>query len=113
MRFAVGKFMLPRAPALEGRGGVTALAAPPKLTGVYVILLMARNALLRKLHFRRRLAMAIHTFELGVCSEQSKTSLLEMIVLPQCPTVGIVATVAFFTQSALMHVVLLVAVDAA
>ena len=57
--------------------------------------------------------MAVHTLELCVGTKQSKASLLEMIVLPQCPTIGIVATVAFFTQSPLMDVVLSVAIDAA
>ena len=57
--------------------------------------------------------MAVHTLELCVGTKQPKTGLLEMIVLPQCPTIGIVATVAFFTQSPLMDVVLSVAVHAA
>ena len=57
--------------------------------------------------------MAVGALELGVGTKQSKACLLEMIVLPQCPTVGAVATVALFAQSPLMHVVLLVAIDAA
>ena len=104
---------LPCTSALERHRGMTALAAPPELTVMHVVLLMAGNALRRKLHFCRRLAMAVGTLQLGVSTKQSKASLFEMIVLPQCPTIGAMATVALFAQSPLMHVVLPVAVDAA
>ena len=56
--------------------------------------------------------MAVGTLELGVRTKQPKASLLEMIVFPECPTVGAVATVAFFAQSAFVHVVTFVAIDA-
>ena len=86
---------------------------PSKLPVVHVIFSMAGDALRRKLHFCRGLAMAVGTLELGVGTKQTKACLLEMIVLPQCPTVGVVATVAFLTQSPLVHVVPLMAIDAA
>ncbi len=92
---------------------MTAFATPSELPVVHVIFLMAGDALPRKLHFCRGLAMAVGTLEFGMGTEQSKACLLEMIVLPQCPTVGVVATVAFLTQSPLMHVVPLMAIDAA
>lgn len=92
---------------------MTAFTTSSKLPVVHVIFLMTGDALRRKLHFCGGLAMAVGTLELGVGTKQSKAGLLEMIVLPQCPTVGAVATVAFRTQSPFVHVVLLVAIDTA
>ena len=103
---------LPRTPALKRLRRMTAFTTSSKLPVVHVILLMTRDALRRKLHFRCGLAMAVGTLELRVGTKQSKAGLLEMIVLPQCPTVGAVATVAFRTQSPFVHVVVLMAIDA-
>jgi len=91
---------------------MAALALPPKLSRMDVIFLMARNAVLGKLRLSSRLAMAIDTFVPTMRSRQCKPSLLQMIKGPQCPSIGSVASVAICTQSALMDVVLLVAVDA-
>ena len=104
--------MLPRPPALKSRGGVTAIAVASELTGMHVVLLVARNAVPGKLDLRRGLPVTVRALELAVRAKQTKSSLLEVVVLPQCPTVGIVATVALFTQSALVHVVLAVAIHA-
>ena len=72
-----------------------------------------RKCIPGQLHLGGRLAMTVGTLQLGVRTEQSKTSLLEMIVLPQCPTVGAMATVALFAQSPFVDVVPLMAIDAA
>jgi hypothetical protein len=91
---------------------MAALALPSELARMNVILLMARYAVLGKLHLASRLAMAINTLVLTMRPRQCKPSLLKMIEGPQCPAIGAVASVAICTQSALMDVVFLMTVDA-
>src|SRR4051812_36709806 len=79
---------------------------------MYIIFLMTGDAIRRQFHFRRRLAMTIGALEFCMGTKQSEASLLEVVVFPQCPTVGVVTTVAFSTQSALVYVVLLMAIEA-
>lgn len=56
--------------------------------------------------------MAIDALVLAMRPRQREPSFLQMIESPQCPTVGVVTSVAICTQSAFVDVVLLVAVDA-
>ena len=74
--------ILPGAAALEGHCAMAALALPSELARVDIILLMTRHAVLRKLDFGRRLAMAVGALDFSVRASEAEACLLKMIEYP-------------------------------
>src|ERR1700722_16540734 len=93
-------------------GRVAAVALRTVLSEGPVILVMTAAALLRHLHRPWRLTLAIRAPQLGVRPEKRKVSLLGVVEHPQRPAVRGVAGLAFFAETALVHVILRVAIDA-
>jgi hypothetical protein len=83
---------------------MASLALPAEVAEVSVIILMAGDAVLRKLHDIRGLAMATRTVELPVCTGQAETRLLAVVELPDSPAIRRVATGALLAQAAFVHV---------
>lgn len=79
--------MLLQTGALEGDGGMAALALPPVLPQVHVILLVTGEAARVELHLVRRLLVAALAGELAVRSGERESGLLAMIEFPQPPAV--------------------------
>src|ERR1700730_19227719 len=73
---------------------------------------MTRQTILLELHFIRWLAVARLAGELAVRTAQGKSGLFAVIELPHFPAVRGVASSAVLAEVALVHVVLLVTVDA-
>ena len=92
---------------------MAALALPPVLTQVHVILLMTGEAARIELHLVRRLLVAAFAGELAVRSGESESSLPAVIEFPQPPAIRRVAFRAVRSEAAVMYVVALVAVVAA
>jgi len=91
---------------------MTAIALDAVLTQVSVVLAVAGTALLGHLYGARRFAMAFGALQLCVRPQQGEVCILRMIESPQRPTVRRMAACAFRAQSALVHVVLAMAIDA-
>lgn len=91
---------------------MTAIALGPVLTQVPVVLAVAGAALLGHLYRARRFAMAPGALQLCVGTQQGKVRILRMIEGPQRPTVRRMTALAFRAQSALVHVVLAMAIGA-
>lgn len=82
------------------------------LTEMPVILVVTAPALRRHLDRARRLVMALGALQLGVRTQQGEMSLFRVIENPQRPAVGRVTGLAFLAESAFVHVVVRMAVDA-
>src|SRR5215472_4880417 len=91
---------------------MAAVAQPSVRPQMYVILFMARQAILLELLFVWRAAMAGLTSELAVRSAQRKSGLLTVIELPELPAVRRMAPRAVLAEVALVDVIFLMAVDA-
>src|SRR5207253_1901765 len=79
---------------------------------MHVVFLVTRQAVLLELHLIRWAAVARLAGELAVRAAERKAGLLAMIELPQLPAVLRMAALAVLAEIALVHVILLVAVDA-
>ena len=93
---------------------MAAIAALTVFTQVPVILAVAAAAQRRGLHRARRFVMTIGALQFGVGAEQRKVigSVLRMIEGPQRPPIGRMAGLAFLAETALVHVIVRMAVDA-
>ena len=91
---------------------MAAIALRAVLTEMPVILVMTAAALRRRLHGARRFVMAIGALQLLVGAQQRKMSLLGVIEGPNLPSVRRVAALAFFAESALVDVIVRVALVA-
>src|ERR1700730_11023146 len=93
-------------------GRVAAVALGAIFTEVAVILVVTAPAQRRGLYRARRFVMTVGALQLGVGARQSKVSLLRMIESPQRPTVRRMTALAFLTETALVHVIMRMAIDA-
>src|ERR1700751_501128 len=97
--------------AFPGGRAVATIALAAVLTDGHVVLRVARQAILFQLHFIRRPPGAGLAGELAVSAGEGEAGLLAMIELPQPPAVRGVTAGTLLAEVALVHIVLLVAVD--
>ena len=91
---------------------MTAIAGRAVLAQMPIVLAMTGAALLRHLGRSRRFVVTVGALQLRVRAEQRKVGLLRMIEHPLRPAVRRVTALALFAESALVDIVMGMAVDA-
>src|SRR5215472_3564612 len=104
--------MLLNSGALPCHGGVAAVALPPVLAEVHIVLGVARETILFQLDFIGWAPVAGLAGELAVCAREGESGLLAVVELPQAKAVRGVTAGAVLAEVAFVDVVLAVAVDA-